>query len=167
MRIRDAWDCFWLSCANTESLMRGETNHSQYHTQITDFFSADTGQSAPQQTLPHTRGILVDQAIALGRSRRPRLQQITQHRRRLHQRIRITLARHAGHPVRSLTIEEIDEIHHKPMRGLIWCTHCSSCTSLLYQPSSCWYQPFVSAPLLYQLLYIILVSALLLDATLS
>ena len=66
-------------CRHRESLMRGETNHSQSQRQITNFFRAHIGQSAPQQTLPHTRGILMDRAIALGRSRRPQLQRITQH----------------------------------------------------------------------------------------
>ncbi|MCO5597031.1 hypothetical protein L7F22_051104 [Adiantum nelumboides] len=56
------------------------------------------------------RGTLIDLATELGRSRRPRLQKITHHRRRLQQRIGITLAQHARRPVRLLTMEEIDEI---------------------------------------------------------
>ncbi|RYA37496.1 hypothetical protein DD606_26365, partial [Enterobacter cloacae complex sp. GF14B] len=96
---------------------------SQSQRQITDFFRAATGHSeellSQQSSSPNTRGTLIDRATELGRSRRPRLRRTTQHRRRLHQRIQITLARHAQCPVKLLTMEEIDEIRQRPMLDLL------------------------------------------------
>ena len=105
-----------------ESLMRGEISQSQRR--ITDFFRVASGQDEeqlPQQSShpPHTRGTLIDRALELGKTRRPRMRRITQHRRRLHQRIRVTLAPHAQRPVRLLTMEEIDDIRHRPMMDLL------------------------------------------------
>lgn len=65
---------------------------------ITDFFGSGTpGEQPPAQSCAriHTRGTLIDRAIELGRSRRPRPRhRSTLHRRRLQQRIRDILARH-------------------------------------------------------------------------
>ena len=69
---------------------------------ITDFFgSGEPKDHPPAQSCArtYTRGILIDRATELGRSRRPRPRhRSTLHRRRLEQRIRGILARHSeGH----------------------------------------------------------------------
>ena len=78
-----------------DSLLRGQRERQS---QITDFFSSDITQPEEQlvqRAHTHTSGTLIDRAIELGRSRRPRLRRgSTQHRRRLQQRIRGILARH-------------------------------------------------------------------------
>lgn len=80
-----------------DSLLRRH-GERQSQRQITEFFgSMQPEDQPPAQRLAHThtRGILIDRAIALGRSRRPRLRRgTTQHRRRLQQRIRGILSRH-------------------------------------------------------------------------
>ena len=70
----------------------------QSQRQITEFFGLMGMEDQPPEqsfTYTHTRGSLIDRAIELGRSRRPRpRRRTTLHRRRLQQRIRGILARH-------------------------------------------------------------------------
>ncbi|KAH7422442.1 hypothetical protein KP509_12G008600 [Ceratopteris richardii] len=95
--------------------------------QVTDYFREVTtttqrDRSAVQQSpdLTSLRGTLVDRARGLERSKRPRLQRrMSQQRRRLQMRIRLILARHARYPVRVLTMEDIEEIRHRPMRDFL------------------------------------------------
>ena len=106
-----------------ESLLRRPTER-QSQRQITDFFGPPTGQTERQTTqqstdIAHTRGTLIDRATELGRSRRPRLGGTSHHRRRLRQRIRITLARHARRPVRVLTMADIDDSLQRPMQRIL------------------------------------------------
>ena len=83
-------------------LRRHGQRQSQRH--ISDFYRSDVSQPddlSPAQSLDptpiHTSGTLIERAIELGRSRRPRLRRgVTQHRRRLLQRIRRILSRHPG-----------------------------------------------------------------------
>ena len=80
----------------------GRARERQSQRQITDFFSLDMGQpdeEPPLQSSAHTHstttGTLIDRALELQRSRRPRLRRgATQHRQRLQPRIRAILARH-------------------------------------------------------------------------
>ena len=83
-------------------LKRAGERQSQRH--ITDFFTLEIGQQQEQpgvetslQCSTHihttTTSILIDRAVELGRSRRPRLRGATQHRRRLQRRIRAILSR--------------------------------------------------------------------------
>ncbi|MCO5560282.1 hypothetical protein L7F22_013893 [Adiantum nelumboides] len=59
------------------------------------------------------RGTLIDRAIELGRSRRPRLQGSSRHRWRLHQGVRTVLARHGRRSLRVLTKEDIGELRQR------------------------------------------------------
>ena len=78
-------------------------------------------EHASQQTSESTctRGILIDRAIELGRSKRPRLRGSSRHRWRMRQRVRTILVRHGRRPVRVLTMEDIDEIRQRPMLDIL------------------------------------------------
>ena len=93
------------------SLLRrsGETPPQRH---ITDFFRPPPRLPEDQSLLhqglistPHPIGTLVDQAMEIGRSRRPWLVLVSHCQHRLQQRIWITLTRHARCPIRFLTME--------------------------------------------------------------
>ena len=107
-----------------EGLLRRSDSGRHSQREITDFFRSQAQQSdeqAAQQTSESTctRGILIDRATELGRSRRPRLRGSSRHRWRMRQRVRTILVRHGRRPVRVLTMEDIDEIRQRPMLDIL------------------------------------------------
>ena len=105
-----------------EGLLRRSDSGRHSQREITDFFRSQARQSdeqAAQQTSTCTRGILIDRATELGRSRRTRLRGSSRHRWRMRQRVRTILVRHGRRPVRVLTMEDFDEIRQRPMLDIL------------------------------------------------
>ena len=83
-----------------ESLLRRPNKEDHSQKKITDFFRLQTqfpnnqdSQQAPAIT-DITRGVSINRATELGRSRRPQKQKSSKYRWRIHQKVRTILAQH-------------------------------------------------------------------------
>ena len=81
-----------------ESMLKNSKDAQQPQRQITQFFrptmTRPETQSSPQNmTLQRSKGILIDQALKLGRLKRPRMQGKSHYRKQLQQKIRTILLR--------------------------------------------------------------------------
>ena len=66
-----------------------------------------------------TKGILLNRAVDIGKSRRPKVQKATKYRQRIHQKIRIILNQHKRRPSKKLSAEEVEKLRHQPMLNLL------------------------------------------------
>eukprot|EP00250_Pteridium_aquilinum_P019422 c24426_g1_i1 orf=1306-2640(+) len=112
-------------CRFRESLMRsrGSAHRGPVQRQMSHFYRGTSQESSQRahQSSPR-RGVLLDRAFQLGRSRRPRAHGFSVRRRRLHRRIQdiIARARDRVPPPRHFTSwEEIESIRRRPMREFL------------------------------------------------
>ena len=101
--------------------------HHRGNTQreITNFFKVQPHVSIKEDSsqTPNlrgsTKGILLNRAVDIGKSRRPKAQKTTKYRQRIYQKIRIILNQHKKRPLRKLSPEEVEKLRHQPMLNML------------------------------------------------
>ena len=108
-----------------QSIVKKSHNEGNSQKEITDFFRIQTHSSDKQdsqQALDSTsnyRGVLINRATELGRSRRPKMQKSSKHRWRIHHKVRSILVRHGRKPMRTLSTEDVEKLRLQSMLGLL------------------------------------------------
>ena len=108
-----------------DGLLKKPHHKGNTQKEITNFFKVQTKLSDKEDSaqIPNlgssTKGILLDRAIDIGKSRRPKIQKTTRYRQQIHQKIRIILNQHKRRPMKNLSLEEVEKLRHEPMLDLL------------------------------------------------
>ena len=108
-----------------EGLLKKSHYKSNTQKEITNFFKTQTkhpNKEDPAQ-IPNLRssakGILLDRAVDIWKSKRLKTQKTTRYRQRIHQKIRIILSQQKRRPIKTLSLEEVEKLRHQPMLDLL------------------------------------------------
>ena len=108
-----------------DGLLKKPHHKGNTQKEITNFFNVQPHLSDKENSsqTPNlrcgTKGILLDRAVNIGKSRRPKVQKATKYRQRIHQKIRIILNQHKRRPLKKLSPEEVEKFRHQPMLNLL------------------------------------------------
>ena len=108
-----------------DGLLKKPHHKGNTQKEITNFFKVQTKLSEKEDSaqIPNlgssTKGILLDRAIDIGKSRRAKIQKTTRYRQRIHQKIQIILNQHKRRPMKNLSLEEVEKLRHQPMLNML------------------------------------------------
>ena len=108
-----------------ESVLRRPNNEGHSQKEIIDFFRIQTqssdrldSQQAPDFT-GNTRGVSMNKATKLGRSRHPQKQKLSKYWWMIHQKVQAILAQCRRKPMRVLLAKDVKKLRYQPMLGLL------------------------------------------------